>query len=104
MRQSFQQLIILYVTEMSLHPDLNWNERWDSPEEKHLQRLCWLVCFCDSVSSGVEVQRIIQTFEAASSWIIMEYLSTCHEKQKGEGNGTPLQYSCLENPVDGGAW
>ena len=23
---------------------------------------------------------------------------------KGEGNGTPLQYSCLENPMDGGAW
>ena len=22
----------------------------------------------------------------------------------GEGNGTPLQSSCLENPVDGGAW
>ena len=22
----------------------------------------------------------------------------------GEGNGNPLQYSCLENPVDGGAW
>ena len=22
----------------------------------------------------------------------------------GEGNGTPLQYSCLENPMDGGAW
>ena len=22
----------------------------------------------------------------------------------GEGNGTPLQYSCLENPIDGGAW
>ena len=24
--------------------------------------------------------------------------------RKGEGNGTPLQYSCLENPMDGGAW
>ena len=24
--------------------------------------------------------------------------------QGGEGNGTPLQYSCLENPMDGGAW
>ena len=24
--------------------------------------------------------------------------------QRGEGNGTPLQYSCLENPMDGGAW
>ena len=22
----------------------------------------------------------------------------------GEGNGNPLQYSCLENPRDGGAW
>ena len=22
----------------------------------------------------------------------------------GEGNGTPLQYSCLENPMDKGAW
>ena len=22
----------------------------------------------------------------------------------GEGNGTPLRYSCLENPMDGGGW
>ena len=22
----------------------------------------------------------------------------------GEGNGNPLQYSCVENPMDGGAW
>jgi len=26
------------------------------------------------------------------------------EARIGEGNGTPLQYSCLENPMDGGAW
>ena len=25
-------------------------------------------------------------------------------KASGEGNGTPLQYSCLENPMEGGAW
>ena len=24
--------------------------------------------------------------------------------RSGEGDGTPLQYSCLENPRDGGAW
>ena len=24
--------------------------------------------------------------------------------KKGEGNGNPLKYSCLENPVDGGTW
>ena len=26
------------------------------------------------------------------------------QSTSGEGNGTPLQYSCLENPMDGGAW
>ena len=25
-------------------------------------------------------------------------------RSPGEGNGNPLQYSCLENPMDGGAW
>ena len=25
-------------------------------------------------------------------------------RSPGEGNGTPLQYSCLENPMEGGAW
>ena len=30
-------------------------------------------------------------------WITLWY--TC-----GEGNGNPLQYSCLENPMDRGAW
>ena len=28
----------------------------------------------------------------------------CLALSTGEGNGTPLQYSCLENPMDGGAW
>ena len=26
------------------------------------------------------------------------------ERSSGEGHGTPLQYSCLENPMDGGTW
>ena len=25
-------------------------------------------------------------------------------RSPGEGNGTPLQYSCLENSMEGGAW
>ena len=25
-------------------------------------------------------------------------------RSPGEGNSNPLQYSCLENPMDGGAW
>ena len=30
--------------------------------------------------------------------------SLCREDSPGEGNGNPLQYSCLENHMDGGAW
>ena len=43
---------------------------------------------------------------------MVKHLSTMWEtlvrslvgKFPGEGNGNPLQYSCLENPMDGGAW
>ena len=31
-------------------------------------------------------------------------INTVSKHNSGEGNGTPLQYSCLENPMDGGAW
>ena len=45
-------------------------------------------------------------------WIECKTLNVNREKSVlqrcyasiGEGNGTPLQYSCLENPMDGGAW
>ena len=34
----------------------------------------------------------------------LHLVSTCLFTWFGEGNGTPLQYCCLENPMDGGAW
>ena len=41
-------------------------------------------------------------------WIVNFYMQTAFFVEVwllyGEGNGTPLQYSCLENPMDGGAW
>jgi len=33
-----------------------------------------------------------------------QYIRQLLTSVNGEGNGTPLQYSCLENPMDGGAW
>ena len=40
------------------------------------------------------------------SWyyITLHYICEILEIYDGEGNGTLLQYSCLENPMDGGAW
>ena len=36
--------------------------------------------------------------------VIFKYQFQWSKMALGEGNGTPLQYSCLENPMDGGAW
>ena len=36
-------------------------------------------------------------FLLASVYIVLSFVI-------GEGSGTPLHYSCLENPMDGGAW
>ena len=34
----------------------------------------------------------------------MNSISGIFLPNNGKGNGNPLQYSCLENPVDRGAW
>ena len=43
--------------------------------------------------------RALRTLLKAEIFIVLGEL-----KGDGEGNGTPLQYSCLENPTDRGAW
>ena len=40
---------------------------------------------------------------SCNSYKIILELQRQH-RHHGEGSGTPLQYSCLENPMDGGAW
>ena len=35
---------------------------------------------------------------------ILKLITGSREWDSGEGDGTPLQYSCLESPMDGGAW
>ena len=45
-------------------------------------------------------QGSIGSWERAGILTIKRYLAVL----VGEGNGNPLQYSCLENLMDGGAW
>ena len=43
----------------------------------------------------------------SDQWLTISQIWTIFEGvrgRNGEGDGTPLQYSCLENPMDGGAW
>ena len=66
-----------------------------------------------AMNIGVQVSLSILVFSVCkpSSGIAGSYGSSISSffkesphRSSGEGNGTPLQYSCLENPMDGGAW
>ena len=50
-----------------------------------------------------QLTRKINLFEFCSSQTINGIYHLL-KGEVGEGNGTLLQYSCLENPMDGGAW
>ena len=51
--------------------------------------------FIDTIPKAYPMKEIIDKLDIK----IKNFCS-----MKGEGNGNPLQYSCLENPMDGGAW
>ena len=59
-----------------------------------------------NIVSAAAVQSLSYVRLFATTWtalglpVLQHLLDPAH----GEGNGTPLQYSCLENPMDGGAW
>ena len=51
----------------------------------------------------MQQNSIISIYNTDGGFIYVPYL--IHVGQvTGEGDGTPLQYSCLENPMDGGDW
>ena len=47
---------------------------------------------------------LIQGKSKIIRYILLSYLLMVPQPFLGEGNGNPLQYSCLENPMDGGTW
>ena len=53
------------------------------------------------LTTGKTIALTRQTFVSKVMSLLFNMLSRL---VIGEGNGTPLQYSCLENPMDGGAW
>ena len=68
--------------------------------------------FASSVTFDLFLEDLIRGL-GDTSWVLVEGLeggasgrvkSQLPSLHCGEGNGTPLQYSCQENPMDGGAW
>ena len=57
----------------------------------------------DSISSHPERTALRRL--GGGCQVIQKFATRSRQSEHhGEGNGTPLQYSCLENPMDGGAW
>ena len=54
------------------------------------------------VATVQQNESVIHTYVCVTDTQI--YICVCIHIYIGEGNGTPLQYSCLQNPMDGGAW
>ena len=69
-----------------------------------ISSLCFLLIFClvdlSRGVSGVLKSPTIIVLLLISSFIFVSICLTYYR----EGDGTPLQYSCLETPMDGGAW
>ena len=47
---------------------------------------------------------VAAVYGVAQSRTQLKRLSSSSRNNLGEGSGTPFQYSCLENPMDRGAW
>ena len=69
--------------------------------------------FLPKVAAGVYIKLPFTSLVAQTVKQMVKHLPTTREgpgsisesgRSSGEGNGIPLQYSCLENPMDRGAW
>ena len=50
------------------------------------------------------LSRLVITFLPRSKHLLISWLQLGQKFTAGEGHGNPLQYCCLKNPMDGGAW
>ena len=67
-------------------------------KNKVVINICMPVCVGIS-SSHLDKYQGVWLLDGTVCLVLLETTSL-----PGEGNGTPLQYSCLENPMDRGAW
>ena len=62
----------------------------------------------DAVTNSMDMNRLWEMVVDREAWCAAVHVVAKNwiglSDWTGEGDGTPLQYSCLENPMDGGAW
>ena len=104
-----------------------WSLSWEEPLEEimatHSSILAWRISMdrgltgyslwglkeADTTEGLSTASSLVLCFSQCTGFLCAAFLLFQQIYQPlavtvGEGNGTPLQYSCLENPMDGGAW
>ena len=81
-----------------LQEDQIANIPWIMEKAREFQKNIYF-CFIDST-------KAFDCVDHNKLWKILQEMGyqTTLLASLGEGNGNPLQYSCLENPIDGGTW
>ena len=81
---------------------IRWPKYWSfnfsvSPSNECSGLISFRIDWFDLQANQGTLKSLLQNHSWKASILILEM-------GNGEGNGTPLQYSCLENPMDRGAW
>ena len=98
-KQEFQKNIYFCFLDYAKAFDcVNHNKLWKILKEMGLPD--HLTCLLRNLYAGQEAT--VRTRHGTTDWF--QIGKGVHQDCIGEGNGNPLQYSCLENPMDGGAW
>ena len=92
--------IRVFSNELALH--IRWPKYWSfnfsiGPSNECSGLISFRIDWFDLQADQGTLKSLLQHHSLKASVLILEMGNR-------EGNGTPLQYSCLENPMDGGAW
>ena len=93
----------MVVSAMKLKARTPWKESYNQPRQ-HIRRRQWqpTPVLLPGKILWMEVPGRLQSM--GSLRVRYDWVSSLSLSCIGEGNGNPLQCSCLENPRDGGAW
>ena len=98
---------------------IRWPKYWSfsfsiSPSNEHPGLISFRMDWLDLLAVQGTLKSLLQHHSSKASilWCSVFFIGIMVSQiifdllifKCGEGNGTPLQYSCLENPMDGGAW
>ena len=95
---------------------IRWSKYWSfslniSPSNEHLGLISFRIDWLDLLTVQGTLKSFVEHRFPGGSEVKVSAWNAGDPgsipglgRSPGEGNGNPLQYSCLENPTDGGAW